>query len=99
MRLDTGITACELAVRCGWSGSKSSRTEQGETLPGDADIRARCTACDAPGQAAAGARPRAPSEGKWVNSRQIRSSGRECGEHAAGAAPRAAAFPPPREAI
>lgn len=37
--------------------------------------------------------PGASREGKWVNSHQNRSSGRECGEHAAGAAPHAAAFP------
>jgi transcriptional regulator with XRE-family HTH domain len=51
MRLDAGITARELAVRCGWSESKSSRIEHAKTPPSDADIRAWCTACDAPGQA------------------------------------------------
>ncbi|MEU9625311.1 helix-turn-helix transcriptional regulator [Streptomyces luteogriseus] len=51
MRLDAGITARELAVRCGWSESKSSRIEHAKTPPSDADIRAWCTACNAPGQA------------------------------------------------
>ncbi|MFB6876886.1 helix-turn-helix domain-containing protein [Streptomyces sp. NPDC056323] len=51
MRLDAGITARELAVRCGWSESKSSRIEHAKTPPSDADIRSWCTACNAPGQA------------------------------------------------
>ncbi|QES50742.1 transcriptional regulator [Streptomyces venezuelae] len=50
-RLDAGITARELAVRCGWSESKSSRIEHAKTPPSDADIRAWCTACGVPGLA------------------------------------------------
>ncbi|MFJ7127240.1 helix-turn-helix domain-containing protein [Streptomyces sp. NPDC098101] len=52
LRLDAGITARELAVRCGWSESKSSRIEHAKTAPGDADIRAWCTACGVPELAA-----------------------------------------------
>lgn len=51
IRLDAGITARELAVRCGWSESKSSRIEHAKTPPSDADIRSWCAACNAPGQA------------------------------------------------
>ncbi|MFZ4300999.1 helix-turn-helix domain-containing protein [Streptomyces cinereoruber] len=52
LRLDAGITGRELAARCGWSESKSSRIEHAKTPPSDADIRAWCTACGAPEQAA-----------------------------------------------
>ncbi|MFE9050369.1 helix-turn-helix domain-containing protein [Streptomyces rubiginosohelvolus] len=52
IRLDAGITARELAARAGWSESKSSRIEHAKTPPSDADIRAWCTACGAPEQAA-----------------------------------------------
>ncbi|WP_328880218.1 helix-turn-helix domain-containing protein [Streptomyces sp. NBC_00299] len=51
LRLDAGITARELAVRCGWSESKSSRIEHAKTPASDTDIRAWCTACEAPAQA------------------------------------------------
>ncbi|MED7948031.1 helix-turn-helix domain-containing protein [Streptomyces sp. BE303] len=50
IRLNAGITGRELAVRCGWSESKSSRIENGKTPPADADIRAWCTACGADGR-------------------------------------------------
>ncbi|MCQ8770858.1 helix-turn-helix domain-containing protein [Streptomyces telluris] len=52
VRLDAGLTGHELAVRCGWNKSKSSRVENARTPPSDADIRAWCAACDADGQAA-----------------------------------------------
>ncbi|WP_367136620.1 MULTISPECIES: helix-turn-helix domain-containing protein [Streptomyces] len=52
VRLDAGLTGHELAVRCGWNKSKSSRIENARTPPSDADIRAWCAACDADGQAA-----------------------------------------------
>lgn len=52
LRLDAGITGRELAVRCSWSESKSSRIENARTQPSDADIRAWCRACDADDQAA-----------------------------------------------
>ncbi|MEU6477190.1 helix-turn-helix transcriptional regulator [Streptomyces sp. NPDC047017] len=51
IRKDAGISGRELAVRCGWSESKSSRIENAKTPPSDADIRAWCRACDAEGQA------------------------------------------------
>ncbi|MGW7445427.1 helix-turn-helix domain-containing protein [Kitasatospora sp. NPDC054795] len=47
IRKDVGISGRELAVRCGWSESKSSRIENAKTAPSDADIRAWCHACGA----------------------------------------------------
>ncbi|MFF5436464.1 helix-turn-helix domain-containing protein [Streptomyces achromogenes] len=47
IRKDAGITGRELAVRCGWSESKSSRIENARTAPSDADIKAWCRACAA----------------------------------------------------
>ncbi|MFF7298410.1 Scr1 family TA system antitoxin-like transcriptional regulator [Streptomyces sp. NPDC008265] len=51
IRKDAGISGRELAVRCGWSESKSSRIENARTPPSDADIKAWCRACDAREQA------------------------------------------------
>ncbi|MEU1021350.1 helix-turn-helix transcriptional regulator [Streptomyces sp. NPDC005904] len=45
IRKDAGISGRELAVRCGWSESKSSRIENAKTPPSNADIRAWCRAC------------------------------------------------------
>ena len=52
LRLDAGITAHELSGRCGWSPAKTSRFEHAAAVPTDLDIRAWCTACGAPQQAA-----------------------------------------------
>lgn len=51
IRLDAGLTGAELASRCGWNKSKSSRVENARTPPSDADIRAWCRVCGADGQA------------------------------------------------
>ncbi|MCX4581894.1 Scr1 family TA system antitoxin-like transcriptional regulator [Streptomyces sp. NBC_01481] len=51
VRLDAGITKRELAARCGWHESKSSRIESAKTPPSDADIRLWCVACGAEAQA------------------------------------------------
>ncbi|MFE2041066.1 helix-turn-helix domain-containing protein [Streptomyces sp. NPDC059477] len=51
VRLNAGISGRELAVRCRWSESKSSRIENARTPPSDADIRAWCHACAADDQA------------------------------------------------
>ncbi|MFF9769826.1 helix-turn-helix domain-containing protein [Streptomyces sp. NPDC014636] len=51
IRKDAGISGRELAVRCGWSESKSSRIENAKTPPSDADIKAWCRACAAGDQA------------------------------------------------
>ncbi|MFJ1753884.1 helix-turn-helix domain-containing protein [Kitasatospora sp. NPDC088134] len=49
--LDAGLTGRELAIRCGWHPSKSSRIMNGKTPPSDADIRVWCDVCGASGQA------------------------------------------------
>lgn len=48
LRLDAGISAHELSVRCGWSPAKSSRLENAKAAPSDADIRTWCAACGFP---------------------------------------------------
>lgn len=52
VRLDAGLTGHELAIRCGWNKSKSSRIENVRTPPSDVDIRKWCEACGADDQAA-----------------------------------------------
>jgi transcriptional regulator with XRE-family HTH domain len=51
IRRDAGLTGRELAARCGWSESKTSRIEGGKTVPSDADIRDWCRACQAEARA------------------------------------------------
>lgn len=51
IRLDAELTKREIARRCGWSESKSSRIESATTAPSDADIRAWCRACGVPERA------------------------------------------------
>ncbi|MFC9928708.1 helix-turn-helix domain-containing protein [Streptomyces sp. NPDC127190] len=52
IRKDAGISGRELAFRCGWSESKSSRIENARTPPSDSDIKAWCRACSAEDQVA-----------------------------------------------
>ncbi|KOU04625.1 XRE family transcriptional regulator [Streptomyces sp. NRRL F-2295] len=47
LRQDAGLTGQELAVRCGWHKSKTSRIARALTVPSDADIRTWCAACGA----------------------------------------------------
>ena len=51
LRRDAGLTGRELAGRCGWSESKTSRIEGGKTVPSDTDVRDWCRACAVPDQA------------------------------------------------
>ncbi|MER7049384.1 helix-turn-helix domain-containing protein [Streptomyces jumonjinensis] len=51
IRRDAGFSGRELAVRCGWSESKSSRIENAKTPPSDSDIRSWCRACAVDDQA------------------------------------------------
>lgn len=46
--LEAGLTGRELAERCRWHPAKSSRIINAKTPPSDADIRAWCSACEAP---------------------------------------------------
>jgi transcriptional regulator with XRE-family HTH domain len=45
MRQDAGLSGRQLALRAGWSESKSSRVENGRTLPSHEDIRVWCRIC------------------------------------------------------
>ncbi len=47
LRLDASLDVRQHADRCGWSASKTSRIETGNTAPSDADIRTWCTVCAA----------------------------------------------------
>ncbi|MFE7671998.1 helix-turn-helix domain-containing protein [Streptomyces albidoflavus] len=47
IRRDAGLTGQELALRCGWHKSKTSRLARARTAASDADIRAWCRACGA----------------------------------------------------
>ncbi|MGW3952963.1 helix-turn-helix domain-containing protein [Streptomyces sp. NPDC004752] len=52
IREDAGLTGHDLAQRCGWHKSKSSRIARAKTVPSDADIRAWCRTCGVEDQAA-----------------------------------------------
>ncbi|SMF23533.1 helix-turn-helix transcriptional regulator [Streptomyces sp. Amel2xC10] len=83
IRLDAGISKRELAMRCGWHESKSSRIENARTPPSDADIRAWCSACGADGLASdlvAASRQSAEMHIEWrrlqrTGLRQLQESG------------------------
>ncbi|EFK99477.1 MULTISPECIES: helix-turn-helix transcriptional regulator [unclassified Streptomyces] len=47
LRVEAGLTGGELAARCGWTHSKSSRIENARTPPSPDDIRRWCEACGA----------------------------------------------------
>ncbi|MFB7896141.1 helix-turn-helix domain-containing protein [Streptomyces xiamenensis] len=51
LRSRAGLTGTELAGRCGWHHSKTSRIETARTSPSPADIRSWCRACGANEQA------------------------------------------------
>ncbi|AXG79824.1 helix-turn-helix domain-containing protein [Streptomyces paludis] len=52
LRLDAGLKGHELASRCGWHKSKTSRLESAATPPSDSDIRTWCEVCGVADQAA-----------------------------------------------
>lgn len=52
IRLDAGLTACELSATAGWHKSKTSRIENARQVLTDEDIRTWCHVCQADGQAA-----------------------------------------------
>lgn len=53
IRLDSGLSAREVAAACGWHESKCSRIQSGRQALTDADIRAWCAACGAGDQTVA----------------------------------------------
>ncbi|MFD7508491.1 helix-turn-helix domain-containing protein [Streptomyces sp. NPDC059853] len=72
---DAGLTGQELAARCGWHKSKSSRIARGRTPPSDADIRAWCRACDAEDHIADLIAASRTAESMYVEWRQIHRTG------------------------
>lgn len=75
IRRDAGLTGHELAERCGWHKSKSSRIARGKTLPSDADIRVWCIACGVGDQAADLIAASRTAESMYVQWKQIHRDG------------------------
>ena len=73
--LDAGLTGLELADRCGWHKSKSSRIARGITPPSDDDIRAWCTACGVPDLAADLIAASRTADSMYVEWRQLHRDG------------------------
>ncbi|MYQ99410.1 MULTISPECIES: helix-turn-helix transcriptional regulator [unclassified Streptomyces] len=72
---DAGLTGAELAERCGWSRSKSSRIMNARTPPSAGDIRAWCRACEAEDQTEDLIASLRTAEGMWVAWRRMERSG------------------------
>ncbi|WP_052848716.1 helix-turn-helix domain-containing protein [Streptomyces avicenniae] len=72
---DAGLSGHELAVRCGWHKSKSSRIARGRTPPSDADIRVWCAACGAEDQASDLIAASRNAESMYVEWKQIHRDG------------------------
>ncbi|MEU8617041.1 helix-turn-helix transcriptional regulator [Streptomyces sp. NPDC048623] len=72
---DAGLTGLDLAERCGWSRSKSSRIMNAKTPPSADDIRAWCQACGAEDQAEDLIASLRTAEGMWVNWRRMERIG------------------------
>ncbi|AUY51406.1 XRE family transcriptional regulator [Streptomyces sp. CB01881] len=75
LRLDAGISGHELAIRCEWSDSKSSRIENSKTPPSDADIRAWCAACNANDQTADLIAANRAADSMYLEWRRVHRSG------------------------
>ncbi|NML54346.1 helix-turn-helix domain-containing protein [Streptomyces sp. R302] len=72
---DAGLTGLDLAERCGWSRSKSSRIMNAKTPPSADDIRAWCQACGAEDQTEDLIATLRTAEGMWVNWRRMERAG------------------------
>ncbi|MFF2191024.1 helix-turn-helix domain-containing protein [Streptomyces sp. NPDC058155] len=70
-----GLTGLELAERCGWSRSKSSRIMNAKTPPSAEDIRAWCRACGAEEQTEDLIASLRTAEGMWVDWRRMERAG------------------------
>jgi transcriptional regulator with XRE-family HTH domain len=53
VRLDSGLSARDVAAACGWHESKCSRMQSGKQAVADSDIKAWCAACGADERVAA----------------------------------------------
>ncbi|MFJ6514979.1 helix-turn-helix domain-containing protein [Streptomyces sp. NPDC091406] len=72
---DAGLTGREIAVRCGWHPSKSSRIMNARTPPSPGDIRAWCRACGAEDQTADLLASLRNAEGMWIGWRRMEQAG------------------------
>ncbi|MFF7183316.1 Scr1 family TA system antitoxin-like transcriptional regulator [Streptomyces sp. NPDC008121] len=72
---DAGLTGLDLAERCGWSRSKSSRIMNAKTPPSADDIRAWCHACGAEDQTEDLFASLRNAEGMWVTWRRMERAG------------------------
>jgi transcriptional regulator with XRE-family HTH domain len=75
LRIDAGLTARELGRLMGRHGSKISRIEHGRAVPSAADIRAWCTVCGVPDQAADLVATLRAVEGMYLEWRRIECTG------------------------
>ncbi|RPK91871.1 helix-turn-helix transcriptional regulator [Streptomyces sp. ADI98-10] len=72
---DAGLTGREIAARCGWHPSKSSRIMNARTPPSASDIRAWCRACDAEDQTVDLLASLRYAEGMWIGWRRMEQAG------------------------
>lgn len=72
---DAGLTGADLAERCGWHPSKSSRIMNARTPPSAHDVRAWCAACGAMDQVDDLLASLRSAEGMWVGWRRMERAG------------------------
>ncbi|MDX2932834.1 helix-turn-helix domain-containing protein [Streptomyces ipomoeae] len=72
---DAGLSGRDIAARCGWHPSKSSRIMNARTSPSADDIRAWCRACGAEDQAADLIASLRTAEGMWITWRRMERAG------------------------
>ncbi|MCT9109213.1 helix-turn-helix domain-containing protein [Streptomyces mirabilis] len=72
---DAGLTGADIADRCEWSRSKSSRIMNARTPPSADDIRAWCRACNAEEQTEDLIASLRSAEGMWVGWRRMERAG------------------------
>lgn len=72
---DAGLSGRDIAARCGWHPSKSSRIMNARTPPSADDIRAWCRACGVEDQTADLVASLRIAEGMWVGWRRMERAG------------------------
>ncbi|MFE2041804.1 helix-turn-helix domain-containing protein [Streptomyces sp. NPDC059477] len=79
---DAGLSGLDLAGRCEWSRSKSSRIMNARTTPSADDIRAWCAACGAEEQIEDLIAMLRTAEGMWVGWRRMERAGLKAAQEA-----------------
>ncbi|MFE4665155.1 helix-turn-helix domain-containing protein [Streptomyces sp. NPDC056716] len=79
---DAGLSGLDLAGRCEWSRSKSSRIMNARTTPSADDIRAWCAACGAEEQTEDLIAMLRTAEGMWVGWRRMERAGLKAAQEA-----------------